>query len=108
MTNLVRLAVVLFRGSGSGMTAGGGRRKRRSQFGNLILFLFLAVYMVAVMSASSAGLYSLLAAICLQNLMFGLYVILGTVLVFLFGILYVISIFYFTGDIEKPAASAGR
>ena len=101
MTNLVRLAVVLFRGSGSGMTAGGGRRKRRSQFGNLILFLFLAVYMVAVMSASSAGLYSLLAASGLQNLMVGLYVSLGTVLVFLFGILYVISIFYFTGDIEK-------
>jgi hypothetical protein len=48
--------------------------------------------MVAVMSASSAGLYSLLAASGLQNLMVGLYVSLGTVLVFLFGILYVISI----------------
>ncbi|NLO34870.1 MAG: hypothetical protein GX112_00780 [Clostridiaceae bacterium] len=101
MTNLVRLAVVLFRGSGTGITAGSGRRRKRSQLGNILLFLFLGIYMVGIMSASSAGLYSLLAANGLQDLMIGLYLSMGTVLVFLFGILYVISVFYFTGDIEK-------
>lgn len=102
MSNIWRLAVVLFKGNGLGsLGSDSTRRKKRSARGSLILFLVLGIYMVGLMSASSLALFDLLQPAGLQELLVSLYISMGVVLVFLFGILYVISIFYYAGDVEK-------
>jgi len=97
--NLFRLARVLLKGS-SVNAVGSGKRKR-NVIGNAILMTVLGVYFIGIMVASALGLFEILSSVGLQSIMVGLYLSLGTVLVFLFGILYVISIFYYTGDVEK-------
>ncbi|MDW7656741.1 MAG: hypothetical protein SCM11_06155 [Bacillota bacterium] len=102
MKNLFRLAYVLFRGGGMGsLGSDSSQRKKRGRAGSLLLFAFVAIYMVAIMAGSSIALYDLLAPAGLQELLIGLYISIGTILVFLFGILYVISIFYYSGDVER-------
>lgn len=102
MKNLLRLAYVLFKGGGLGsLGSDSSQRKKRGRAGSLLLFAFVAIYMIAIMAASSIALYDLLAPAGLQELLIGLYISAGTILVFFFGILYVISIFYYAGDVER-------
>lgn len=100
MRNLLRLTYVMLKGSGlSGI--GSSKRKKRSRLVNALLFVFLAVYMIAIMAVSAHALYQLLQPAGLQSMLISLYLSLGVVLVFLFGVLYVISIFYHSSDVEK-------
>lgn len=99
MKNLFRLARVLLKGSS--VNAVGSSKRKRNVIGNAILMTVLGVYFIGIMVASALGLFEILSSVGLQSIMVGLYLSLGTVLVFLFGILYVISIFYYTGDVEK-------
>lgn len=102
MKQLLHLAAVLFRGGNLGnLGSDSSRRRKRSSAGSVLLFAFVALYMTAIMAGSSIAVYDLLAPTGLQELLIGLYVSVGTVLVFFFGILYVISIFYYAGDVEK-------
>lgn len=102
MKNLLRLASVLFRGgSMGGLGSDSSQRKKRGKTGSLLLFAFVAIYMTAIVAASAVGLYDLLAPSGLQELLIGLYISAGTILVFFFGILYVISIFYYANDVER-------
>ena len=103
MSNLFRLARVLFKGNGLATfgSDSANRKKKRSPIGNVLLFIFLVVYLTATMVGSALALYDLLSAANLQEMMLGLYVSLGTILVFFSGLIYVISIFYYSSDIEK-------
>ena len=103
MINLFRLARVLFKGNGLATfgSDSANRKKKRSPIGNVLLFVFLVVYLTATMVGSALALYDLLSAANLQEMMLGLYVSLGTILVFFSGLIYVISIFYYSSDIEK-------
>ena len=103
MSNLFRLARVLFKGNGLATfgSDSANRKKKRSPIGNVLLFVFLVVYLTATMVGSALALYDLLSAANLQEMMLGLYVSLGTILVFFSGLIYVISIFYYSSDIEK-------
>lgn len=103
MKRLFQLARVLFKGNGLGSfgSDSANRKKKRSSIGNLLLFGFLIVYLLAIMIGSSVTLYGLLSPAGLQSMMIGLYISLGTVLVFFTGLLYVISIFYYSSDVEK-------
>ena len=103
MSNLFRLARVLFKGNGLATfgSDSANRKKKRSPIGNILLFVFLVVYLTATMVGSALALYDLLSAANLQEMMLGLYVSLGTILVFFSGLIYVISIFYYSSDIEK-------
>ncbi len=56
--------------------------------------------MAFVMSAGTAGLYSFLAPAGLADLLPSLYLSLASVVAFFMGVLYIVSIFYFAGDIN--------
>ena len=56
MKNLLRLAYVLFKGGGLGsLGSDSSQRKKRGRAGSLLLFAFVAIYMIAIMAASSAS-----------------------------------------------------
>lgn len=103
MRTMFSLTRVLFLGSGY---AGFGtdarqRRKLAGKIGNGVLFAFLGVYLLAISSVTAWSLYDLLAPAKLGALMVGLFLSAGVTVVFLFGILYVMSVFYFSSDVEK-------
>jgi len=103
MRNLLHLAYVIYKGNGFANFAGdsGKRQKRLSKIGSVILLCFLVAYMATIMSVSAMGLFDLLSPAGLEGLLLGLYLSMGVLLAFLFGILYVISIFYYSSDVEK-------
>jgi ABC-2 type transport system permease protein len=103
MNSIFLLARVLLKGNGLASLGGdsANRKKKRSPIGNLLLFAFLVVYLTATMVGSAVALYDLLSMANLQFMMIGLYVSLGTILVFFSGLIYVISIFYYSSDVEK-------
>ncbi len=103
MKNLLHLAYVIYKGNGLANFAGDAnrRKKKLSKAGSILLFAFLAVYMIAIMSGTSVTFYRLLAPLGLQSILISLFLSMGVILVFLFGILYVISIFYYSSDVEK-------
>ncbi len=103
MSNLLHLAYVINKGNGFANFASdvGRRRNKLNKAGSLILFGVLIVYMGGLMTISALGLYDLLAPVGLAGLLVSLCLSAGVLLVFLFGILYVISIFYYASDVEK-------
>jgi len=102
MKNFLRLTYVIFKGNGLASFAGDASRKRRfSRIGSVILFAFLAIYMMTITSAGSIFFYDVLEAAKMQSLVISLFLSTGTILVFMFGILYVISVFYYSSDVEK-------
>lgn len=103
MRNLIRLTRVFLFGSGyGGLGSDARRRKRRfSGAGNIALFAFLGIYFSAATGASAWGLYGLLSQAGLAAAMLGLFVSAGVTVVFFFGFMYIISVFYFSSDIEK-------
>ncbi len=101
MASLFRLTRVLLFGNGYAGLGSDARRKRRlSGIGNVLLFGFLAVYFIGVIGISAWGLYDVLSSVGLEAAMLGLFVSAGVLVVFVFGMMYVISIFYFANDIE--------
>jgi ABC-2 type transport system permease protein len=102
MKNLFRLTAVILKGNGLSNLVGEGRRKRKtSKVGSIILLIFLAVYMGAIVTAGSLAVYELLKPVNLQGMLISAVLSAGVLLTFLFGILYVISVFYHASDIEK-------
>ena len=103
MSNLLRLAIVIFKGNGLANFAGDANRRKRklSTVGSILLFSFLAVYLVAAMSIASITFYDLLSPVGLQSMLVSIFLSVGVILVFLFGILYIMSIFYYSSDVEK-------
>ena len=102
MKNLFLLASVLFRSSGLlSLGSDSSNRKKRNQLGSVLLFFFVGIYMAGMMVTSSLVLYDLLLPASLQSLIVSMYLSAGTLLVFFFGMLYVISIFYYAGDVER-------
>jgi len=102
MKMMLRLARVIIRGNGFGSLAGDGNRKRRrlSGVGAVILFAFMILYLTALVSISAYALIELLAPFGLQSLVLGLYVSAGVMLSFFIGAMYVISLFYYTSDVD--------
>lgn len=103
MRNLLRLTRVLLFGSGYGGLGSDARGKKRrlSTVGNIVLFAFLGLYFMAATGISAWGLYGLLSQVGLAAVMIGMFVSAGVTVVFIFGLMYVISIFYFSSDVER-------
>jgi ABC-2 type transport system permease protein len=102
MKNLLLLALTILKGNGLANLVGEGRRKKkRSRVGNTLLLIFLVTYMGAIVTAGSLAVYHLLAPVGLQGMLVSTILSAGVVLTFIFGILYVISVFYHASDIEK-------
>jgi ABC-2 type transport system permease protein len=103
MKNTFRLALTIIKGNGLanfGSDATGRKRKLNTTM-SAILLVFFAVYMLAIMTASAFAIHSFLAPFKLQGLMISLYLNAGIVLVFVFGLMMVISVFYHSSDVEK-------
>lgn len=102
MRNLLHLTYVMLKGNSlAGFAGSSKRRQKRSRAANYIMFFVLAVYMIGIMIASANALYQLLEPAGLQSMLVSLYLSMGVVLVFFFGVMYVISIFYHSSDVEK-------
>lgn len=103
MKTVFALAWVMIRGGGNSGFGSDARKRRKliGKIGNGVLFLVLAVYFLAIASVSTWQFYGLLEPIGLAPLMLGIFVSAGVAIVFFFGILYVMSVFYFSSDVEK-------
>ncbi len=97
------LACVMLKGNGLANINGDSRKKNKwlSKAGNFILLGFLAVYMSVLTGVSALTLRRVLEPAGLHQILIGLYVSVAVVFIFLFGIVYVISIFYHSSDTEK-------
>ncbi len=101
---LVRLMLRSFGSEFSGEDDASGqaaRRRRRRKIASRILFAFLALYMLAISTAMTFLLFDILEPVGLTALLPGLAVGAGTAMVFLFGIFYVMSVYFFSSDIER-------
>jgi ABC-2 type transport system permease protein len=97
------LAVAIFRGNSFANFSGDAtsRKSRWRSLGSLILFAVLAIYMAGVSSASAFALFDLLHPAGLEILLIGLYMSAGVMVVFIFGAMYVLSVFYYSSDVDK-------
>ena len=105
MRNYFRLTRFLFK-CGLGSMEGknkGGKRKRFGNTGNLVAYIILGICMIPLAGMlyqlGNEG-YELLAPVGLENLIPQLVCVLGAMVIFLFAVTMVISIFYMTSDLE--------
>ncbi len=103
MKTVLKIALVMIRGGGNSGFGSDARKRGKliGRIGNYVLFLVLAVYFLAIASVSAWGFYGLLDPVGLAPMMIGIFLSAGVVIVFFFGILYVMSVFYFSSDVEK-------
>lgn len=103
MRHVFLLTWTMMRGNGLMNLSGDNRKKRKllGKVGNTILMLLVAVYFGGLVAAGAHFIYGLLAPAGLQDLLISLFVSATVLMVFFFGVLYVISIFYHSSDVEK-------
>ena len=103
MSKTLSLAWVMLKGNGMANISGDSRKKNKylGKIGNAALLLFVGVYMAVLTGVSAMALRRLLEPAGLHQLMLGLYISAAVVLVFFFGVMYVISVFYHSSDTEK-------
>ncbi|NLK89536.1 MAG: hypothetical protein GX276_05275 [Clostridiaceae bacterium] len=103
MKTMLKLARAIFFGNGVGFLADdtGRRRRKLSRIGSILLLIILAGYMVAMAGGVTLYFYDALLPLNMQHLIVSLFLNLGWLLAFFFGILHVIGIFYYSSDVEK-------
>jgi len=104
MGKTLLLAWTMFRGTqwGSGAAAGAKRRKLNlGKFGNTLLFVFVAGYLITIVTAGVTGIYKPLASMGLQAAIPSLAVSMISLITFLFGVMYTMSVYYHSSDVDK-------
>ncbi|MDD2374506.1 MAG: hypothetical protein PHQ55_05005 [Eubacteriales bacterium] len=102
MRQILRLTYIMLKGNGIASLGSDARKKRKfGSLGSLLLFLFLFVYLGAMMSGSSIGIYKMLEPLSLTTMIPGLYLSAAAIMTFVFGAVYVISIFYYSSDVTR-------
>jgi len=105
MRNIILLVMAMLKGNGLA-NLGGDRAKRKRKIkisgaGSAIMLGFAGVYMGGLAVMYVNGGFEFLKPLGLQSLILGLAVSVIAFLVFFIGLLYVMSVFYFSKDIEK-------
>ncbi len=97
------LARTIFRGSSFANLTGDAtaRKSRWRGIGSLLLFIVLSAYFAAISSGSAFALFDLLHPAGLESMLIGLYISSGVMVVFFFGAMYVLSVFYYSSDVDK-------
>lgn len=97
------LAWAIFRGNSFANFSGDAttRPRKLKGLGSVVLFLFLAGYFAVLTGGSALALFDLLAPLQLESLLLGLYASSAVLVVFLFGTMYVLSVFYYASDVDK-------
>ena len=103
LRRILLLALAIIRGNSFANFSGDAqtKKKRLSGLGSGLLFFFLAAYFAFMTGGSAFALYELLAPLQVQSLLPGLYVSSSVLAVFIFGGLYVLSVFYYASDVDK-------
>ena len=100
---MLRLTYIIVRTTDTGISIGRRRNtdnKKGKGIAGLIILLFVLLYFGGLILFLSNGIYEVLAPFHLQSAMLGISTALFSFIVFFFGIFYIISVFYFTKDIE--------
>jgi len=101
MNKTLLLTKVLLR-NGSGMKSK-GKNGKKTNVKNILLLLLVAIAFIPVISmivAFTSFLYDSMAGANMEGAILGLALAVVSVAVFLFGIFYVINVFYFSQDVE--------
>ncbi len=113
MTMLFRLTGVLLKAYGLGFAGDTGRsaakpgkkadpaRQRRRSFPVILLFPLLFAPLAVTLTMFANLLFDTLSAFHLESAILGFATGAGAFVVFFFGVFYVLSIFYFSSDVEK-------
>lgn len=104
MRNMLLLTWTMFRGTQWGVSSSGSARRRKlslGKVGNLVLILLMVGYFAALTVLGVRGIYPLLAAMSIQSVIPSLVVSLLSMITFLFGVMYAMSVYYHASDIEK-------
>lgn len=99
MNKYIALTRVLLSGSGSSLVKDGTKRLRK-----YLLLLLIAISFAPMSFGIGAGvvkMYEILAPIQQQGVLLAFAYSAATMLIFIFGIMYVITVFYFTKDIDN-------
>ncbi|NTZ20310.1 hypothetical protein EXW96_23110 [Paenibacillus sp. JMULE4] len=88
--------------NGGGQLTGAGRKKRRLSVRFLLPVLLLAAFLPLMFSLVSlvSFMYEGLTSIGLEGMIPGLGLAVTCVVIFMFGVFYVINVFYFSQDVE--------
>ena len=97
------LAWTMFRGTQWGGGSGTSRRKKLNlgKVGNALLMVFVAGYVVALVTTAVYGIYGPLSAAGLQTVIPALVVSAVSIITFLFGAMYAMSVYYHASDVDK-------
>lgn len=79
-------------------------KKKGTSIAGVIILSILFLYFSGIMLLISNAFYDFLAPLGLQSAMLGYATALFSLLIFFFGIFYIISVFYFSSDIERLLA----
>lgn len=103
MRNTWLLAWAMFRGIqwGGGIGARRTRKINLGRVGNLILAMVMAGYFVTLAVLGVRSVYPLLAPAGMQSALPSLVISLLSLLTFLFGVMYAISVYYHASDVDK-------
>ena len=103
MKKMILLAWTMFRGTqwGGGATSARKRRLNLGRVGNLLLMLFVAVYVIGLVTAAVYGIYGPLSSAGIQSVIPALVVSVISIVTFLFGAMYAMSVYYHASDVDK-------
>ena len=73
----------------------------KSKYGKILIFLFLAASLGSSFGLFVSELYDMFAVMDMQSLLLRLIVPAAGLMVFMFGIFYVMNVFYFSRDVEN-------
>lgn len=104
MRNILLLVIAMLKGNGLASLGGDRARKKKKRFGStgsIIAIFFAGIYMGGLAVFYVISGFNYLKPLGLQSIIIGLAISMIAFLVFFFGLFYVMSVFYFSSDIEK-------
>ncbi|KYH35347.1 hypothetical protein CLTEP_07510 [Clostridium tepidiprofundi DSM 19306] len=101
MNRFIALTKVLFKNTGSSIVTNGNTKQKLKSY-LIVLFLIVCFLPMAIsLGAFTNKAYGVLSSINQEGLILGLGFGIGSMLIFIFGIFYVMGTFYFSMDIEN-------
>ncbi|MDD2533209.1 MAG: hypothetical protein PHC86_00730 [Eubacteriales bacterium] len=103
MKNAWLLALTIIRGS-SFFSFGSDAQHEKSKWrkiGSTFLVVLLFGYLAGISGASAFALFSILSPLGLAALIPGLYISSGIMITFIFGLMYALSVFYYSSDVDR-------
>ncbi|MHB1485102.1 MAG: putative ABC transporter permease subunit [Saccharofermentanales bacterium] len=104
MKNIFLLVMAMLKGNGLASLGGDRAKKKKRRLGvtgSIIAIIFAGIYMGGLSVVYVVSGFDFLKPLGLQSIILGLAISIIAFLIFFFGLFYVMSVFYFSSDIEK-------